>query len=607
MKSAAILLTFLLTTAMTSAQTLTIQYTLGMSKPSSHLLEVGMTLENFPSSDQTLDLVLPVWRSGRYVIFDFAGGVQEFWVTDAAGKPLPWNKTDKTTWRVQTSGSRIVRIQYKMYANEFHLRTKGLNSDHAFVDPMSTFMYVEKYRALPLMLSVKPFGSWHVTTGLSSVKGEKNKFTAPNYDYFIDCPLEIGNQKEFEFDVEGKKHVLMIYGEGNYDAEALKKDIAKIVSANKEFWGNGSAELAEDLPYDRYVFMLHLTPQGGGGTEHINSTIMGARPFVFRNAETYRSFLGLVSHEFFHTWNVKQLRPKGILPYAFTKENYTEELWIVEGTTSYYGPLILVRIGKTSASRYLEAIATNVRNDRQRPGNKLQSLSEASFDAWIKHWRPQEQDYNAETDFYGKGSHVSLLLDLEIRNRSQNKHSLDDVMRAMYQRFPLGGEGYTVHDFQRIAEEFAVSSLKKFFDDYVHGTVPLDWEKHLSYAGLELVEFRNDNRPWLGISTSETTGVARISRVVAGSPAYEAGLDINDELLAFNGWKVQHATWQDRLNEFKPGEKLKVSVFRAERLREMEITLQTELVPTYLVQRTKNPTDLQKSIYESWLRTTWQE
>lgn len=579
------------------AQTPSIRYTLGMSKPSSHLLEVGMTVENVPDTDQALDFILPVWRSGRYVIFDFAGSVQEFQAADAAGKPLLWKKTDKTTWSVQTGGSKAVRIQYKIYANEFHLRTKGLNSDHAFVDPMAVFMYVEKYRSLPLTLTVKPYGSWRVTTGLDRVGGQQNTFTAPNYDYFTDCPLEIGNQLEAAFTVDGKPHVLMIFGQGNYIVDTLKNDIAKLVAANREFWG--------DLPYKRYVFMLHVTPQGGGGTEHINSTIMGVRPFIFKNEDSYRSFLGLVSHEFFHTWNVKQLRPKGISPYDYTKENYTEELWIAEGTTSYYGPLLLVRTGFMSPQRYLQSIAKSVHDDRAKPGNRIQSLSEASFDAWIKHWRTQEQDYNSETDYYDKGSDVSLLLDLLIRYRSTNKYSLDDVMRTLYRRFPLGSGGYTVHDVQRVAEEFAGGSLRKFFDEYVHGTVPLEWETYLGYAGLELVEFRTVERPWLGITTAESSGNAKITRVVAGSPAYEAGLDIGDELIAINGWKVTHATWSDRLGEYKPGDIITILLFRSDTIREIRVRLQEEPVPQYLIQKKESPTELEKNIYESWLRTTW--
>jgi predicted metalloprotease with PDZ domain len=575
-----------------------IEYKLGMSKPSTHLLEIEVAFENLPASEHTLDIVLPVWRSGRYVIFDFAGGVQDFWAANAAGKSLPWKKIDKTTWRIELEGSRSARIQYKMFANEFHLRTKGLNDEHAFVDPMSAFMYAEKYRSLPLTLTITPYKNWHVTTGLEAVRGENNRFSAPNYDTFADCPLEIGDHKDFEFDAEGKKHVIAIAGEGQYDPEVLKKDFAKIIRQHKEFW--------DDLPYERYIFMIHLTTQGSGATEHINSTIMLTRPTTFTDSDSYKRFLSTLTHEFFHTWNVKQLRPRGLSPYDYLKENYSEELWIAEGITSYYAPIFLVRGGVRSSSWYLESLGLNIRDHYLRPGNTRQSLSEASFDAWIKHWRANPQAYNLEADYYDKGSDVGMLLDLEIRNASNNTTSLDDVMRTMYKRFPLGKGGYTVHDFQKATEEAAGKNLKQFFDEYVHGTKLLDWGHFLAYAGLEVIEFRNENSPWLGIGTTETAGATRINRVIAGSPAYDAGLDVNDELIAINGMRVRQSDWADRVNLHKVGTKIRVTVFRADRLREFEVTLQQEKVSYYHVQRIKHPTNLQRKIYESWLGTKWE-
>ncbi|HLX13136.1 MAG TPA: peptidase M61, partial [Bacteroidota bacterium] len=306
------------------AQQPTVKYTLGMSRPATHLFEIELRYENLPK-DESLDVLMPVWRSGRYVIFDFAGGVQEFGATDGSNK-LAWEKTDKMTWRVQTKGASTVVVTYKVYANEFGSRTRGLNDQHAFVDGSAVFMYVEKYRHLPLVLKVNPYQDWHVTTGLEASSSDGKTFTAPSFDYLTDCPLEIGNQKDFPFTVDGVPHVLSIFGDGNWNADTLVRDIAKIVKIEKDFWG--------EFPYKRYVFFLNCSPNAGGGTEHINSTAMGFSPFGFKNPDSsYRGFLGLVAHEFFHTWNVKQLRPKGIDPYDYTKENYTKELWVAEGTT----------------------------------------------------------------------------------------------------------------------------------------------------------------------------------------------------------------------------------------------------------------------------------
>jgi predicted metalloprotease with PDZ domain len=566
-----------------------------MSKPSTHLFEVEIALKNL--AEEHLDLIMPAWRTGRYVIFDFAGGVQEFSVTGFDGKSLPWTKIDKQTWRIETGGSRSITARYKVYANEFNSRTRGLNDEHAFADPASLFLYVNKYKHLPLELKVVPFAEWHVTTGLDPSPKEKNLFTAPNYEYFADCPMEIGNQKDFEFEVEGKKHVLMIYGTGTWDEKKIISDIAKLVKANKEFWGA--------LPYERYIFMLHVTPSAGGGTEHINSTIMGAHPFVFSNSDRYTGFLGLVSHEFFHTWNVKQLRPSGIQPYDFSKENYVKELWIAEGGTDYYGSLFLARNGFLSPERFLEQVAAGIQSERLRPGNRIQSAAESSFDAWVKFWRETQNSYNSEADYYEKGAQIFVCLDLEIRENSQNSASLDDVMRTMFQTYRLGAKGYTVEDFQKVAEQKAGKNLSAFFQDYVFGTKPLPWERSLGYAGLEVLPKDTVMKPWLGVQTTNTGNAVRVTRVVAGSPAYDAGLDVGDEILAMNGFKVRGNDLQQRVSEMKAGETVKITVFRDDKLRAIDVILQNQSVPSYKLAKTKNPSNLQRAIYETWLKAKW--
>jgi predicted metalloprotease with PDZ domain len=577
---------------MTSAQQPSIHYILGMSKPSTHLLEVEIVYDYLSSEEKSLDLQLPVWRPGRYVVLDFASGVVAFSALDVKGNPLRWSKADKSLWRVETAGSSKVTVRYRVFANEFNLRTRGLNDEHAFVDGAAVFMYIEKYRRAPVQLTVLPYGNWHVTTGL---EGDGKKFTASSYDHLVDCPLEIGTHNDFRFTVDAIPHVLSIFGEGNWTSDTLIRDITRIIKSEKELWG--------EFPYKRYVFLVHCTPSSGGGTEHLNSTIMGVRPFAFKNHDAYRNFLGLVSHEYFHTWNVKQLRPKGLHPYDYTKENYSRELWVAEGTTSYYGDLLLVRSGFMPADKYLENLAQAIRGDRQRPGNAVQSISESSFDAWVKFWRGTEQSFNAESDYYGKGATVSMILDLEIRNRSANAHSLDDVLREMYRRFPLSGPGYTLNDFQRVAEEISGENLKTFFDDYVYGTKPLPWEDHLAYAGLQLVPKDSSAAPWIGITTQDAGEKTKVTRVSAGSPAYQAGLDINDEILALNGYRVRTSDITDRIAEFKAGDSITLTVFRNDRLREFKVTVVNSLVPAYKIARTPNPTDHQQQIYQSWLRS----
>ncbi len=574
---------------MTSLAHQKVFYSLAMPIPSSHLLDVEVVFSDLPRGDETLDLQLPVWRPGRYLVLDFASGVQEFSATDGR-RSLQWEKSSKSVWRIETHGAPDVRVRYKVFANEFTQRTRGLNADHAFVDGTSVFMYAEKFRHLPVELAVHPFRNWHVTTGLD---GQGVSYTAPNYDYFVDCPIEVGNQKDFAFAVEGVPHVLSVFGEGNWVADTLIRDISRIVKVHKEFWGQ--------FPYKRYVFLVHCAPNEGGGTEHINSTIMGTRPFVFRNPDSYRGFLGLVSHEFFHTWNVKQLRPRGIHRYDYMTENYTPELWIAEGMTSYYGDLLLCRAGFTPAEKALEGLAQMAQGDRQRPGNAVQSLSESSFDAWVKYWKNTEQSYNLETDYYSKGASVSLGLDLEIRKESNNTSSLDDVLRTLYARFPLSGPGYTVEDFQRSCEDVAHAGLQDFFDSYVSGKKPLPWEEWLHTAGLTVSPKDSANRAWIGLQVADVGEKTRVSRVVASSPAYEAGLDIGDEILALNGTRVRAADLNDRLNDFRAGDQISITAFRNDKLRDFTLAIAASPVPNYRISKEQSPTPLQKAIYSGWL------
>ncbi len=588
------ILILLLSTSM-MAKTPTISYTLGMSKPSTHLFEVEMRLDGLDTTESTLDVSIPNWRTGRYLILDFAGGVVEFNAVDGSNKTLSWKKTGKSTWRIETNKASTVRVQYKIFANEFNQRTRGLSDERAFVDGAAVFMYVDKYRWQPVSLTVHPFGNWHVTTGLDSVAGKSNTFNAPHYEYLADCPLEIGTQKDFNFKVLGKDHVLSIAGEGNYDADVLIKDITKIVEENARLWGG--------LPYERYVFMFALSPSGGGGTEHMNSAAMGARPFVFRNPDTYAGIRSLVSHEFFHTWNAKRLRPAAINTYDWTKEAYTQELWIAEGTTSYYGGLMLVRAGFVPVSAYTDNLSAAIDADRGRPGSRKQSLAECSFDAWIKYWKNGKQAWNFETDYYGRGSAVSLILDLTIRHKTNNKYSLDDVMRRMYQQFPVGKGGYTISDFKTASEKIAGAKLQQFFDDYVEGTKPLPWEDALSYAGLILKEKSPENKSWLGATTNDVGEKSIVNRVYAGSPAYEAGLDLDDEIVAMDGYKARTADLNARIPELKDGTKVKLTIFRDNRLREFEIVVRPSDNVSMKAVKTEKPTALQKAIYSTWLHS----
>lgn len=582
----------LLLAAGTIAASPAVRYRLAMPDPSSHLFHVTMTVEGL-GPGAGIDVALPVWRTGRYVIFDFAGGVQEFSAEDGAGRPVAWHKTDKSTWHIERRGARTVVVRYKVYANEFDQRTRGLDDEHGFVDGTSVFMYLPAFRQAPVRLTVDPYPGWHVTTGLDSIPGSGTEFTAPAYDHLADCPIEMGTQRDYAFTAGEKPHVLSLSGPIACDVDSLIGLIRRIVAINKEFWG--------DLPYRRYVFLFEAFPNAGGATEHINSAIFTISPRYSRRPLPCRELAGLISHEFFHTWNVKQIRPRGMDPYDWSRENYYNEIWIAEGSTSYMHSLLLARGGLTPTAAYLNGVAGMVQSDRQRPGNAVQTLAQCSFDLWIKSSRGLQQSYNAESDVYGRGAAVSMVLDLELRHRSGNAHSFDDLLRTLYKRFPLGSGGYTVADVQRIADELAGSSMRDFFNAYVYGTERLPWERALGYAGLALSVTDSSTPAWLGMQTSERDGKAVAWSVVAGSPASAAGLSPGDEVVALDGYRVTSAQFHSRISALSPGDSIRLTVFRRDRLREFTLRLAQQPVPRYAVVRAGGTTPAQDALYSSWL------
>jgi predicted metalloprotease with PDZ domain len=591
MKLLLIILTMGLIIKMNSSKDIEILYNLSMKNPSSHYFEVGI---NFKGLDKSkIDLVLPVWRPGRYLIFDFASGVRDFNAVDSKGKKLIWKKTDKTTWQINTESVNEVNITYLVYAEEFQSRTRGLDTTHGFVNGTAVFMFCPDYRSHPIELKVEKYENWHVTTGLQTVDNDPYRFSAPNYDYFSDCPLEIGTQKDFDFEVDGRKHVISFYGNAGYLEKKLIDDFTRIIKKNYEFWGK--------VPYDRYVFIVHCTPESSGGTEHINSTVVGVKPAAFETEEGYKSFLRLISHEFFHTWNVKQLKPAGLTPFNFTKENYTSELWIAEGGTSYYDGLMLLRTGQMNLDDFYKEITKGIDDERRRPGYRVQSVAESSFDAWVKFWRRTPDAFSSESDYYLKGSYVCLILDLEIRNSSNGKHSLDDVFKAMFERYPLDVKGYTNENFRSVCEEFAAKELKEFFGDYVTGTKPIEWEKFLGYAGLELN--RNDTAivPVVGIVTSKKGDRIIIDEVLTGSSGEKAGLIAGDEIIAFNGLRLPYEDMEKSIKELKTGDKVKLTSFRNDRILEFTLELKERKLSDYSISQKKNPTNLQKEILTDWL------
>src|ERR1043165_1773560 len=418
-----------------------ISFTVAMPRPHTHLFDVSVAIKRAANGPQEERLVMPVWTPGSYMVREFARHVQDFAAADAAGQPLKWEKTNKDTWRVVTNGAREWHATYRVYANELSVRTSELNSEHGFWNNATLLMYLDGFLKNPSTVRVLAPDVWKVATGLPPVPGQRNTFRAENFDVLYDSPFEVSNFKTLVFNVKGVPHRIVIDGEGNYDPERVRTDVMKIVETE--------AALMGEIPYRDYTFILHLRANAGGGLEHLNSTALGYPRFGFKirsgdratsaapnTTDTferdYRGFLGLVSHEFFHLWNVKRIRPDALGPFDYTQENYTKVLWVAEGITDYYADLFLRRAGLITEGDFLGATARSIQALQNTPGRLEQSAEESSFDAWIKYYRPDENSSNSQVSYYEKGALLGLLLDLEIRRRSNNAHTLDDVMRALY-------------------------------------------------------------------------------------------------------------------------------------------------------------------------------
>jgi predicted metalloprotease with PDZ domain len=564
-----------------------IRYSLSFPRPSNHLIDVLLEIDEVHAA--FVDLVMPAWIPGSYKIRDFARHVQEF-------RAPRFRKVDKSTWRVETGGRSRLRVRYRVYAFEMAVRTSHLDADHAHLNPSSVCMYVEGRRDEPCEVRLAIPRGWRVATGLSRRGGA---WAAESYDHLADSPIELGRFQRRTFRVRGKPHEFAICGPGNHDIDAIVRDTARIVEAGARLFGG--------LPYDRYVFILHSTEGGGGGLEHRNSTSLMFPRMDFKPRENYRRCLNLIAHEFFHTWNVKRILPEAFRPYDYTREVYTDLLWAMEGLTDYYALLLVGRARLLTAAEVRETLGQWLEEYRQKPSRRVQSLSESSFDTWIKLYQPNEQSVNSTMSYYEKGKIVGLLLDMEIRRRSRGRRSLDDVMRGLYREFAERGRGIDRSDLVRLAEEAAGGELGAFFRDFVDGTRELPLDRALRTVGLRVKSGSGKNRPkaTLGVTTNKHSDRIVVNSVLAGSPAEAAGLSAHDEIVAVDGLRATTECWNRVVETSRPGQSLRLDLFRGGILKSLSVRLGTPPRFPSAVERAPMASAERKRNHRSWIGLDW--
>ena len=575
-----------------AAGALQISYTVSFPEAQAHYADIEMDIKGL--AQNKLDLKLPVWTPGSYLVREFSKNVESF-TAQSAGKAVSVLKTRKNTWQVNTQGLSSVKVKYRFYAFEISVRTAFIDVTHAFLSTSGMFFYPEGGLNLPSTIKIIPYKGWDkVSTSLAKVGNDAFTVTAPNYDILYDSPIEVGNQDIFGFKAAGVDYEVAMYGGGNYDKERLKKDMAKIIDVETAIYGEN--------PNKRYVFIVHNYLKGGGGLEHLSSTVLGAARDGYATEAGYEGFLGLVAHEHFHLWNVKRLRPIALGPFDYENENYTTNLWIAEGFTAYYDNLSVRRTNLFPVENYLKALAADFNTVDNTPGTKVQPLSQASFDAWIKSYRPDENTVNTSISYYNKGSVVGMLMDLEIINDTKGAKSLDDVMRYMYNEYyKVKKRGYADAEFKAGVEKLAGKNLDDFYAKYINGIDDIDYNKYLGYAGYKVVdEYEGLNAPDLGLRTTTVAGKLKVAAVLRGTSSWVDGINVNDELVSIDG--VPATDPKTLIDGKQVGDKIQVVVMRDGRQLTLPVTLLKVTLKKYHIESVTEPTASQMTVRKKWLK-----
>ncbi len=566
-----------------------IKYKVEFSAPQTHYTTVTIEVNEIPTDKKTIDFVMPVWAPGSYLIREFAKGV------DDVKSDSKVEKINKNTWQVQTNGKTSVKIMYDVYGFEHSVRTTFIDASHAALIPTSVFMYVDGMKNEPASLEVIPHKDWKkVSVALKNKDGKDNIFEVPNYDILADSPIEVGNQEILTFEAAGVKHEVIMYGKSNYEKDQIVKDMAKIVEASTKVWGQNPAE--------DYKFIVHNVQNGGGGLEHLNSTSLVVDRMSYGTKQGYLGFLGLVAHEYFHLWNVKRLRPFELTNYDYTQEQPSHLLWIFEGFTSYYDELLLTRAGFVDDNYYLNTLSGNISAAENKAGRSIQPVTEASFDAWIKSYRPNENSNNTTVSYYGQGSVYGALLDLMIIEASDSKKNLDDVMRYLYDEYYTKQKrGYKDEEFQAAVEKIAGKSFDSFFKNVVYGTQMPDYATYLGYAGLKLMVSENKTKATLAIRTSESGGNLKVRSTDRNGAAYKGGLNVNDEIIAADNFRVTSNGELAEILQYKGvGQDVTLLISRDGLLQTLVIKLESDSTNGYKIEKIEKPSKQQEKVYQKW-------
>ncbi|MDE1837800.1 MAG: M61 family metallopeptidase [Euryarchaeota archaeon] len=584
-----------------------VRYVVSPEDIPSHYLHVAVEVSGLAANESEVQMVMPVWTPGSYLVREFARMLRRVQAVGEDGRSLSFTKVRKNRWKVLKGKEASFTFSYSVYAHDISVEGIDLTEDHLYFNGAPLFCYVDGSKDDPVELVVHVPSGWKVYSELQEVGKNPPRFRAENFDQLCDSPFDAGSPTEIAIRPAGVPHRIVLCGKGNFSPHKVEEDVRKIVEATYRLFG--------ELPMPRYTFFYHLNEKWDGGLEHLAGTAITLPSVVFAPRKEYEVFLDVTCHEYFHLFNVKRIRPKVLGPFDYEQENYTRMLWAMEGTTDYYTYLLLRRAGLYSPKKYLEKVGEQVKKFREIPGRNHQSLEEASFDSWIDLYRPGEETRNISISYYLKGNLVSLCMDLEIRGKSQNAHSLDDVMRHLWQEFGKKGAGIPEGDWQKEAERATGVELGGFFDRYVRGRDDIDFATFLRHAGLTL-EPKDDEATegedppelpgYLGVEFKREGDRPRVTVALDGGPGRRAGLTPGDELLAFDGYRVTYDSVGDMLKKFPPGEKVSITLFRRGILRTLEATLGKAPPSKWTIKADPSASEVARKVAEAWLETKWE-
>ncbi len=658
--------------AVTDDEKTALQYTVDLEDARNHYLTIKVVV---PVVSDTTELMMAVWTPGSYLVREYARNIDSMTVT-SGDRELEFEKIRKNRWLVETKGIKSFEVSYRLYCNEMSVRTNWVGNQYAMINGAPTFITVpdrlDQQHEVQLLL---PRNWTRSATSLKSVGDNPHRFVAENFDELVDSPIVAGNVSVYPFVVGGIEHQLVNVGESGYwDGTKAATDLKKIVEAHQEMWGV--------VPYDRYMF-INMIVESGGGLEHDNSSVLMTSRWSFRDRGRYKSWLSLASHEFFHTWNIRRLRPKSLVTYDYENEVYTDSLWIAEGITSYYEDLALLRAGLLSRSEFLSRLSGDVEGVQRTGGRKLQSLKDSSYDAWIKYYRPDENSSNTRISYYSKGAVAAFLLDARIRKLTKGEKSLDDLMRKLFADYVT--TGYTTDEFRAAASELAGEDLSDWFASVIDSTDELDYsdieaigvippykksatkatkesdkkesdkkesdkkesdkkeldkkeldkkdsdkkesdkkesdkkesdkkdegtkvlaglsglkDRLASAVGVKARTSTSRGRPYLGFRTSAADGIVKVTSVKPNSPASDVGINIEDEVIAVNGFRITSSV-DSRLSQYEVGDELEILISRRGQLMTLNLTIGQLESSSYRLRFVSRPSKEQRRQLDLWL------